>query len=188
MSGSRDTNNEARDLRVDTYGRLLTRNVDSDGNSLGYTAQTTVTRPADTTAYAAGDVMGATAAAIEFTNIGPAAGHIIITDADLRIDVAALPSGMTTFRLHLYDATPASALADNAAFDLPAGDRVNYLGYIDFDQMVDIGSTLYVQMTGINKKLKMGSEPNLYGYLVTVGGFTPTSAAVKSIRLNSFGA
>lgn len=154
----------------------------------GFTAQATVTRPADTTAYAAGDVVGATAAAITFADIGATFGHIVITDADLRIDVAALPSGMTTFRLHLYDATPPSALADNAAFDLPAGDRANYLGYIDFDQIVDIGSTLYVQMTGVNKKLKMGSEPNLYGYLVSVGGFTPSSATVKSIRLNSFGA
>ena len=154
----------------------------------GFTAQATVTRPADTTAYAAGDVVGATAAAITFADIGATFGHIVITDADLRIDVAALPSGMTTFRLHLYDATPPSALADNAAFDLPAGDRANYLGYIDFDQIVDIGSTLYVQMTGVNKKLKMGSEPNLYGYLVTTAGFTPSSAAVKSIRLNSFGA
>ena len=154
----------------------------------GFTAQATVTRPADTTAYAAGDVVGATAAAITFADIGATFGHIVITDADLRIDVAALPSGMTTFRLHLYDATPPSALADNAAFDLPAGDRVNYLGYIDFDQIVDVGSTLYVQMTGVNKKLKMGSEPNLYGYLVSTSGFTPSSAAVKSIRLNSFGA
>ena len=154
----------------------------------GYTAQTTVTRPANTTAYAAGDVVGATAAAIKFADIGATFGHIVITDADLRIDVTALPSGMTTFRLHLYDATPASELADNAAWDLPAGDRVNYLGYIDFDQMVDVGSTLFVQMTGVNKKVKMGSEPNLYGYLTTTAGFTPSSATVKSIRLNSFGA
>ena len=154
----------------------------------GYTAQTTVTRPANTTAYAAGDVVGATAAAITFADIGATFGHIVITDADLRIDVTALPSGMTTFRLHLYDATPASELADNAVWDLPAGDRVNYLGYIDFDQMVDVGSTLFVQMTGINKKVKMGSSPNLYGYLTTNAIFTPTSAGVKSIRLNAFGA
>ena len=32
MTVSRDTNNEARDLRVDTYGRLLTRNVDLMGS------------------------------------------------------------------------------------------------------------------------------------------------------------
>ena len=153
----------------------------------GYTAQTTVTRPANTTAYAAGDVVGATAAAITFADIGATFGHIVITDADLRIDVTALPSGMTTFRLHLYDATPASAFADNAAFDLPAGDRVNYLGYIDLGTPVDVGSTLFVQQ-GMTKTLKMGSEPNLYGYLVTTAGFTPSSAAVKSIRLTAIGA
>ena len=151
----------------------------------GYTAQTAVTRPADTTAYTAGDVVGATAAAIKFTNIGPALGHIIITDADLRIDVTGVPSGMTTFRLHLYNVTPPSALADNAAWDLPAGDRASYLGFVDFDTPVDVGSTLFISMSAVNKKMKMGATSSLYGYLVTGAGWTPSSAAVKSVRLNS---
>lgn len=151
----------------------------------GHTAQTTITRPADTTAYTAGDVVGATAAAIKFTNIGDALGHIIITDADLRIDVSSVPAGMTTFRLHLYNVTPPSALADNAAWDLPAGDRAAYLGYIDFDTPVDLGSTLFVSMTAINKKLKLGLTSSIFGYLVTTAGWTPSSASVKSIRLNS---
>lgn len=158
-------------------------------SGIGYTAQTSVTRPANTTPYSAGDVCGATAAAIEFKDIGPAFGHISITDADLRIDVTGVPAGMTTFRLHLYDATPASALADNAAWDLPAGDRVNYLGYIDLGTPVDVGSTLFVQTTGAgSKNIKMGSTPNLWGYLVTTAAFTPASDAVKTVRLNSQGA
>ena len=153
----------------------------------GYTSQVDFTRPANTTAYTAGDVVGSAAAAISLTDIGHEFGHIIITDADLRIDVTSIPSGMTTFRLHLYSVTPPSALADNAAWDLPAGDRSAYLGYIDFDTPVDFGSTLFVSMTGINKKLKMGSTAGLFGYLVTNAGWTPSSATVKSIRLNSVG-
>lgn len=155
----------------------------------GYTSQVTVTRPADTTAYTAGDVVGATAAAITFASIGPAAGHIIITSADLRVDVTAVPSGMTSFRLHLYNATPPSALADNAPWDLPSGDRASYLGYIDLGTPVDLGSTLFVQTpTDFRKELLMGASTSLFGYLVTNGGYTPTSAAVKSIRLNAVGA
>lgn len=157
-------------------------------NSRGRTAVASITRPANTTAYAAGDVVGATAAAIEFSNIGNPNGYISITDADLRIDVSAVPAGMTSFRLHLYDATPASALADNAAWDLPAGDRDAYLGYIDLGTPVDVGSTLFVQTAGDGSKaIKMGSTASLFGYLVTTTGFTPSSAAVKSIRLNAQG-
>ena len=154
--------------------------------SEGRTAQTSFTRPANTTAYTAGDVVGATAAAIEFERVGPPpSSHLVITDADLRIDTTSVPSGMTTFRLHLYDATPPSALADNAVWDLPAGDRASYLGYIDFDAPVDVGSTLYVQMSSINKKLRTGNTTSLFGYLVTTTGFTPSSAVVKAIRLNA---
>lgn len=151
-----------------------------------FDSQTTVTRPADTTAYAAGDVVGATLAAIEFRNIGDAGQSIAITDADLRIDVTGVPAGMTTFRLHLYNANPPSAFADNAAWDLPAGDRLAYLGYIDFGTPVDVGSTLFVQTDGSgSKQIKMGASSSLWGYLVTNGGFTPTSAAVNAIRLNA---
>lgn len=154
----------------------------------GYVSQTTITRPADTTAYTAGDVVGATAAAITFADIGASFGSIVITDADLRIDVSSVPAGMTSFRLHLYNETPPSALADNAAWDLPSGDRASYLGYVDIGTPEDVGSTLFVQTDGTAVKTVQMKTPNLYGYLVTNGGFTPTSAAVKSIRLCALGA
>ena len=154
----------------------------------GYVSQTSITRPADTTAYTAGDVVGATAAAITFADIGPTFGVVSITDADLRIDVAAVPAGMTSFRLHLYDATPPSALADNAAWDLPAGDRASYLGYIDLGSPVDVGATLFVQTTGTGAKTIQLKTSSLFGYLVTNAGFTPGSAAVKTIRLSLMGA
>ena len=151
-----------------------------------FDSQAIVTRPADTTAYTAGDVVGATLAAIEFRDIGQPGQSIAITDADLRIDLTSVPAGMTTFRLHLYNATPPSALADNAAWDLPSGDRLAYLGYIDLGTPVDVGSTLFVQTDGSgSKQVKMGASSSLWGYLVTNGGFTPTSAAVKAIRLNA---
>lgn len=153
----------------------------------GYVSKTSFTRPANTTAYTNGDVAGATAAAIEFADIGPSFGVISITDADLRIDVTSVPTGMTSFRLHLYDVTPPSALADNAVWDLPAGDRASYLGYIDLGTPVDVGSTLFVQTTGTGEKTIQMKTSSLFGYLVTNGGFTPTSAAVKTIRLSARG-
>ena len=136
-----------------------------------YRAQTTVTRPANTTPYGAGDVLGG---AISFTNIGPAGSQLMLTSADLRAHISAVPSGMTTIRLHLYDATPPSATADNAVWDIPAGDRASYLGYIDLGTPTDIGSTLYTQADSVNKHVKLtDAVSTLYGYLVTTGGFTP---------------
>lgn len=153
---------------------------------LAYQAQAEFTRPNDTTAYTALDVVGPTAAVLTFADIGPSNGHILITDADLRLDLAAVPSGMAAFRLHLYSATPGSALADNAAFDLPSGDRATYLGYIDLPVPVDLGATLFSQPAPqVPKKVKMGASTSLYGYLQTIGGYTPTAQAVKAVRLNA---
>lgn len=146
----------------------------SDGSvSTGYTSQIAVTRPANQTPYTALDVVGG---AIAFTAIGPAGGDIIINSANLRADIAAVPAGMTTLRLYLYSVTPPSALADNAAWDLPAGDRASFLGYIDLGTAVDLGSTVYTQADNIGKQVKLATgETAVYGYLVSTIGFTPAA-------------
>lgn len=136
-----------------------------------YDVAVTITRPANTTAYGAGDVVGG---AQSIANIGPSASAIMITGAQLELDIAAIPSGMTSFRAHLYNVTPPSAIADNAAFDLPSGDRASYLGFIDLGTPEDLGSTLYVEATNLNKQVKL-SGTGLFAYLVTAGGFTPAN-------------
>lgn len=167
----------------------------SDGSATwGYVSEVSITRPSNTTAYAAGDVIGvadvsvaanAGSAILTLASIGPSGGQILVTNVDLAIHVAAIPSGMTTFRLHLYDASP-TAILDNAAWDLIAGDRASYLGYVDLGNIVAVGSTLYVQADGINRQFKLASgSTTLYGVLVTIGGFTPTSGAVKKLRVSA---
>jgi hypothetical protein len=139
---------------------------------MAFKSQPTVTRPANTTAYTAGDVVGGV---ITFDGLGNKSGHILVTSCDLRIHVSAIPSGMTSFTLHLYDATPGSAYADNAAWDLPSGDRANYLGYIDLGAPADKGSTLYAQVDQVEKHIRMPGDAgaDIFGYLVTNGAFTP---------------
>lgn len=160
---------------------------------LSYKSSNTLTRTANLTAYTAGDVLGidnagsAGAAALTFASMGPSAGgDILITDAELEIDKTSIPSGMTSFRLHLYSVTPPSALLDNAAWDLPSGDRASYMGYIDLGAPADLGSTLYVQTSGINLKRTLASG-SLYAYLVTNGGYTPASGDVHKITLHALG-
>jgi hypothetical protein len=143
-------------------------------------------RPNDSAPYLAGDIIGTatgSTAAIAFPAIGSAGKIIRITGARLKIAVASVPSGMTSFRLHLYNATPPSALGDNAVWDLPAGDRANYLGYVDLGTPVDLGSTLYVQSTGLDYDFLMGATDGLFGYLVTNGGYTPSASVVKEVTL-----
>ena len=108
---------------------------------MSYISRPTVTRAANTTAYTAGDVVGGV---INFKGF-PAQADVMITSADLRIDIASIPSGMTSFRMHLYKERPASAYVDNDAWDLPSGDRDDYIGFVDIGVIVDQGSTLYVQ-------------------------------------------
>lgn len=165
--------------------------------SQGYISALSITRTADTAIYTANDVIGIGtggglttpgAAALTFANIGPAAGgEIMLTTAKLEIDVTAIPSGMTSFRLYLYSVTPPSALVDNNAWDLPAGDRASFKGYVDLGSPVDLGSTLYVETNGYNKQITVPVGGSLFGYLVTNGGYTPAASVVKKITLHATG-
>ena len=147
----------------------------------------TITRPSNTTLYTAGDVIGVAdvgtpanaGSAIHVFNGVPA--KAVIEGVSLRIDVGSVPSGMTTFRLHLYKSAP-TAILDNAAFDLIAGDRSAYVGYVDIPVPVDLGATLFAQTDQINKRVVAPSGV-LYGLLQTIGGFTPSSGAVKVLTL-----
>lgn len=150
----------------------------------------TLTRTADTNAYTANDAVGANTssggAVLTFTGLGPSpGGDVIVTTVKLEVDVNAVPSGMTSFRLYLYDSSPGSALADNAAWDLPSGDRAAFKGYIDLGTPVDLGSTLYVKTDGVNSQLSVAAGGTLYGYLVTNGGYTPGSGDVFKITLHA---
>lgn len=144
----------------------------------------TFTRTADTEAYAALDVVGAAVTAdIDFANVASANGSVcLIVGARLEIDIAAIPSGMDGFRLHLYNAAP-TAIADNAAFDLPSGDRAKYLGYITLNAPVDLGATLWSN-TDLAFAIKCGAATTtIYGMLQTLGAYTPSSADVFAITL-----
>jgi len=175
-----------------TFTAGLDEAVVAGGASGGaYTSTVDLTRTSDTNAYTGNDVVGAatgSTAALTFAGIGPAAGgSVFVTTARFEVDVSAVPSGMTSFRLYLYNATPPSALGDNAAWDLPSGDRAAFLGYVDLGAPVDLGATLYVETLQINKQVVVPFGGALYGYLVTNGGYTPASGTVFKLVLHSVG-
>lgn len=161
------------------FGHLL--------DTSGYSASVSLTRTADTNAYAANDVLGAatgSTAALTFANMGRSGENIMITSVSLEIDAAAVISGETSYNLYLYGVTPPSALGDNVAFDIPSGDRASFLGKISLGTPVDEGSTLYIETNAINKQVTLAGT-SLFGYLVTVGGYTPTSARVYVVKIKS---
>ncbi len=140
-----------------------------------------------TTAYAASDVVGAASSngALTFTSLRPdGAGEFMITSATLEIDTTALISGETSYNLELYNVTPPSAINDSSAWDIASGDRASHLGTISLGVPVDKGSTLKVDTDGIMKQITMASA-NVFGYLVSVGAYTPT-ARVFVITLHGY--
>lgn len=165
-------------LKVDGSGTALpvsiaslpTHNVFVQQNA--HTATSAFT--CGTTAYAAGDVVGGI---LTFAGIASGAAVISIDEVALRIDTNAIISGETTYRLYLYSASPPSNYADGAAWDLPSGDRASFLGYIDIPNVVDLGSTIYVQTTPTKRVKTAGGT--IYGYLVSNGAYTPPARDYK---------
>lgn len=127
--------------------------------------------------HVAGDVNGG---AQEFALAAPAASLLNIVNASLL--VAGGTQETSTWRLYLFGVTPPSALADDAAFLLPSGDRASFLGYFDFAQLVDVGDTLYIEATP-NKHIRL-TGTSVFGYLVNLTTLTPAAVA-HTVRLHA---
>lgn len=161
--------------------------VSNEGNPTA-----TITRPDNATPYTALDIVGgASTSILTFSNVLPTKGTgFIIMNAWLKIAVSAIPSGMSSFRLHLYNASPTN-IADNATFNLPAGDLAKYLGYLTFSissTTSDLGDNLFTQLENINWKRNLANASNiLYGMLQTVVGYTPTALSVYTLGLEPVG-
>jgi hypothetical protein len=88
---------------------------------------------------------------------------------------------MAGFRVHFYSESP-TAILDNAAYDLVANDRAKWLGSVDLPTPVDRGSTLVTGVTYPGSVFKLAVDNTLYVQLQTLGTFTPSSGAVKTLR------
>lgn len=142
------------------------------------------TRPANTTAYASGDLVAdnATAGSVtpmsfEIGRTGTAGGMI------RRARLLKSGTGVTNalFRLHLYSASPTVANGDNGAWS--SNKAADYLGSID----VSVDKAFTDGAAG-NGQPGVGSEINftdqtVYGLLEARGAYTPASAEVFTVDL-----
>jgi hypothetical protein len=144
-------------------------------SSSAYSASAAFTPAANS--HTAGDSVGAATEFVFSNMVGskPSTGAaLMITSASLMI--ADATAAVTAWRLYLFNVTPPSALADDAAFVLAAGDRASYLGYVDIGTAVDLGSTQWVETHAINKQLKLSGN-SVFGYLVNLTTLTPAAVA-----------
>lgn len=156
---------------------------------LAYLSTATITRDANTTAYTANDVYGG---AFELTNIGASGGYVFISSIDIIFNITALPSGMGAFAVYLYSSTPPSAITDNLPFSLSSGDRASIMTLNGFSLSASLarggGGSVVAETLNINQLFKLATgSTSLWGYLVTLGAFTPAAnSETATIRARSF--
>lgn len=169
--------------------------VGDNGGSLtvdgkAYRVQLDITRPANTTAYPAGGVIGTGSgddAVHTLSSFGPSGGFVIVQSIELVLGVASVPSGMTSFRLHFYRTKPTTSAANASAFDLASADRGAYMGYIDLPAPVDLGATCFTQVDYPGKLFQLNAaSSSVFVELQTIGGFTPAAnSEVYSLRIKT---
>jgi hypothetical protein len=154
----------------------------------------TFTRPSDTTAYTAGDVVGpiTTPAVQQLSGAGRgngATGRVV--GAILETNLATVTNG--TFRVHLFNAT-FTPEADNAAFASLHANRAAYQGYFDFNILVADSSSAAAAVaqlrnaTDIDNGIPLdficaSGDSSLYAVIVALGAYTPASAQVIRLSL-----
>jgi hypothetical protein len=141
----------------------------------GYLGTATVTRAANQTPYAINDVVGG---ALTIANVGPSSGDVLITSVRVLLNIDALPSGLQSFTLHVYNATPPSAIADNSLFTLGSGDRAAYIAHIDNIPVSALGTgtqSVQAQLDNIVQQFRTVGGTSLFAYLVTNQAYTPAA-------------
>ncbi len=138
------------------------------------------------TAYGAGDIMDVTQEMLLTDRRGllvPEKSLIQVIAAIVKINVASIPSGQTSYTLQLYSAAPPSAQNDNDAWTLALTDLDSYHGSIALGAPVDVGGALYIRTDGLNMNLRL-ITPSIFARLVTDGGHTPAAVA-RAVRLHA---
>lgn len=171
-------------------------------NSIGAVASNsvlssaTVTRPANTDAYAAKDVIStAVGAVIEFSGMARANGGTgTIVKARLMTNQS---TNTASYRLHLFHTQP-TAIADNSPYAMLDANKANRVGMIDFPAAAtegtgsDAAATMRPSSDGSYPPPNLwykcaANDTKLYGILETVGAFTPASGQTFFIELGADG-
>lgn len=147
-----------------------------------YIASTTFTRPADTTAYTANDLV---ANSVTAGSVVPMSFTIPVPGISLeRVQVSANSSTNTNakFNLQLYSSSPTATNGDNGAWLTTSS---NWLGTVAIDCTVSAFSDKLTGMgyaNTVDTPVSLGSG-TVYGLLQATAAYTPTSAEVFTVTL-----
>jgi hypothetical protein len=149
-----------------------------------------VTRPANTTPYASGDVIGTAAThVLTFEDMARRVGLTGVIIDVLIID-SANQAAKANLELWLFD-TPPAAQVDNVAFAPSDAEMETLIGIVDVNATPYVGnpasgadgSCVYTALTQ-NLPFKCGAaSTDLYGVLVHRDSYTPVSAEKFTVRL-----
>lgn len=150
------------------------------------------TRPADTTAYAAGDQVTNSTTAGSFValsfDVGRYSGaYVVIRGAKLRKSTATTTNA--SFRLHLFTVAPTVATAgDNATFANVANTSDSYIGAIDITvgRAFSTGSAGVGMVSGRNEIIAAPVATTLYGILEALAAYAPGNAETFDVTLDCF--
>jgi hypothetical protein len=159
--------------------------------------QANFTRPADTTAYAAGDLVANSTTAgsvvpLSFTNAVRTAGDCLRIER-VRIEKSSTSLTNAAFRLHLFEASPTPTVGDNGVFNsagtLATNNMLNHAGTFPVT-MVWSGSDgamgIGVPTTGSGATASPTSGTSLFGLLEVTGAYTPASGEVFYVVLEGY--
>lgn len=148
----------------------------------GYTATASITRPSDTTAYAADDAMSnstsaPTAGGMTFTVARTSGKSFLITD------LVVIASAGTAYQgeLFLYDTAP-TAINDNAAFTVSDAEMLTCVGKIPFS-LAALGANAHGHTTNVGMLATTVGAATLRGLVRVTSAVTPGNAEVVTFRL-----
>ena len=145
------------------------------------------TRPANTTQYAAGDLVAnhATAGnvvALSFVNAAPfPGGELIITGVQIMKSGVAVANA--AFRVHLFAAAPTVTNGDNGALAITNGRAKGYIGRVDVTVAQALGDGAHGRAAAAIQFDAAKGFKNLYALVEALDTYTPASAEIFDIVL-----
>lgn len=149
-----------------------------------------MTRPADTTAYASGDLVANSTTAgsvvpIPFASAVFAGGEVTRIER-VRIKTSSTSVTNAQFRVHLYNASPVPVNGDNGAWSTPVG---SYIGAFDVtvDRAFSDGAEgAGVPLVGNAITFMIPTGTTLYALIEARAAYTPTSAGTFTVLLELY--
>ena len=147
-------------------------------SSGGRRANVDFTRPANTTAYAAGDVVNGAGTVPIAIPVGVNGGEI----TQVRLTKSTETLTLATFRVHFFSASFTIA-ADNAIFATGHANRATYLGFVDLPIMVNDGTGSNFAFTKDDDVRIPFNGETVYAVITALAAYVPASAEVFNISI-----